>query len=88
MFLWKKTTTWVFIARSVFGAGNAMTDLPQNQTQTPMENNSDHFPDSDTRLQGSAMQVWSAPVPFSGGFTVEDFCNFSKDPRLMRRGTP
>jgi hypothetical protein len=64
-----------------------MTESPQNQTQAPMENHSSHIEDHDTRLSPSAVQVWSAPIPGAGGFTVGDFCNFSKDPRLMRRGT-
>jgi hypothetical protein len=55
-----------------------MRDLPQNQTQTPMENHSDHFPDGDTRLQGPDMQVRSAQVPYSGGYTVGDFLRWGR----------
>jgi hypothetical protein len=66
------------IAGDANTGSTTVTESPQNQTQTLLENYSDHFPDSDTRLQGSGMQVWSAQVPYSGGFTVEDFLRWGE----------
>ncbi|MDD5092765.1 MAG: hypothetical protein PHV74_00065 [Dehalococcoidia bacterium] len=49
-----------------------MTEFPHQAMSPSLENHSDHFPDSDTRLAGSAMQVRSASVPGAGWETVED----------------
>jgi len=50
-----------------------MTSPQENGSPPQISNHSDHFPDTDTRLEGSDMQVRSASVPGAGEWTMEDY---------------
>jgi hypothetical protein len=50
-----------------------MTDHPHENASSSVQNHSDHFPDTDTRLEGSDMQVLSAPISGAGEWTMEDY---------------